>query len=79
MNNSNPSLIPITAGQPLSRLRGDYAGAQDVSRCGSVALLNVARALSGPGYGGIARLNSTAIADVPRKYYPQRANFMHST
>jgi hypothetical protein len=79
MNNSNPSLYPITAGQPLSRLRGDYAPHKPCLACGSVALLNVARALSRPGYAGIAHLNSTAIADVPRKHYQQRANFMHST
>jgi len=79
MNNSNPSLIPLQRASLCLDCEVITPAHKTCLACGSVALLNVARALSGPGYAGIARVNSMAVADVPRKHYPQRANFMHST
>jgi len=79
MNNSNPSLIPLQRASLCLDCEVITPEHKTCLACGFVALLDVARALSGPGYAGIARLNRTAIADVPRKHDQQRADFMHST
>jgi hypothetical protein len=79
MNNSNPSLIPSQRASLCLDCEVITPAHKTCLACGSAALLNVARALSGRGHAGIARLNSTAIAAVPRKHYQQNANFMHST
>jgi hypothetical protein len=66
MNNSNPSLIPLQRASLCLDCEVITPAHKTWLACGSVALLIVARALSGAGYAGIARLNSTAIADVDK-------------
>jgi hypothetical protein len=79
MNNSNPSLIPLQRASLCLDCEVITPAQKSCMACGSTALLNVARALSGPHYANIAGLRDTAIAEVPRRHHRPSANFMHST
>ena len=79
MNKSNPSLIPLQRASLCLDCEVITPAQKSCLACGSAALLNIARALSGPQYAGLTRLSNTAIADVPRGQYQQGTNFYHST
>lgn len=79
MNKLNPSLIPLQRASLCLDCEVITPAQKSCLACGSVALLNVARALSGPQYAGIAGLSNPAITAVPRRNYQQGRNFMHST
>ena len=79
MNNSNPSLIPLQRASLCLDCEVITPAQKSCMACGSAALLNIARALSGPHYAGMAGLRNTAIADMPRRHHQQSTNFMHST
>lgn len=79
MNNSSLSLIPLQRASLCLDCEVITPAHKSCLACGSGALLNIARALSGPEYAGIVGLNSTAIAEVPREAYQQGTNFIHST
>jgi hypothetical protein len=79
MNNLNPSLIPLQRASLCLDCEVITPAQKSCLACGSMALLNVARALSGPHYADVAGLGNPAIADVPRRHHRQNTNFMHST
>jgi hypothetical protein len=79
MNKSNPSLIPLQRASLCLDCEVITPAQKSCLACGSAALLNVARALSGPQYAGIAGLGNPAITGVPRRHYQQSTNFIHST
>jgi hypothetical protein len=79
MNKPNPSLIPLQRASLCLDCEVITPAQKSCLACGSAALLNVARALSGPQYPGIAGLSNPAIAGVTRRHYHRGTNFMHST
>lgn len=79
MNKPNPSLIPLQRASLCLDCEVITPAQKSCLACGSAALLNVARALSGSQYTGIAGLSNPAIAGVPRRHHQQGTNFMHST
>lgn len=79
MNNSNPSLIPLQRASLCLDCEVITPAHKSCLACGSAALLNLARALSGSRYAGITGLSNTAMAGVPRRHYQQGTNFIHST
>ena len=79
MNNSSPSLIPLQRASLCLDCEIITPAHKSCLACGSGALLNLARALSGPEYASMVCLNNTAIVEAPRKHYPQCTNFTHGT
>ena len=79
MNKPNPSLIPLQRASLCLDCEVITPAQKSCLACGSAALLNVARALSGPQYAGIGGFSDRAIAGVPRRHYQQGTDFMHST
>ena len=79
MKNSKQSLIPLQRASLYLDCEIITPAQKSCLACGSAALLNVARALSGSHYSGTAGLSNTAIAGVPRRHYQQGTNFIQST
>ena len=80
MNKPNPSLIPLQRASLCLDCETITPAQKSCLACGSAALLNIARALGGPQYPGIAGLRSTAIGCAPQalsarqKFHSQHLN-----
>ena len=84
MNNSDPSLIPLQRANLCLDCEVITPAHMSCLACGSTALLNIARALSGPAYPGMAcfenpYLAHPTISEVRRKHGHHSTNFTHST
>jgi hypothetical protein len=79
MINPNPSVVPLQKACLCLDCEMIVAAHTNCSACGSTALLNIARALSRPGYLGDYSQRDRSNAAIPPAYATHSGDFMHNT
>lgn len=79
MNATNVSLVPLQHASLCLDCETITASQSRCHACGSSALMNVARALSQPGYKKLSYNSHSAIAGMASLHKPFRGDFLHST
>jgi hypothetical protein len=79
MSTSNLSLVPLQQASLCLDCETITTAQTNCHRCGSRALLNLARALDQPCYRTLFRPDHAGIAAMAHKRIPRREHFVHST